>query len=179
MHACCVACVSSYINTTQTRMPYHLLQSVSPLWYHLSISRQMDKWMDGWMERGRPLMLTVVFLGSDIIIFIFILMFSNFSKNPYYSYDQITKEGFFEIKIWNIKITFLLENTTEVARCRQRAPLYPLAFFSSPELPRGHSPSFPPPLPQPISGEFTPLPHSWSYFNSPSTWLSSSDDSPV
>lgn len=34
------------------------------------------------------LMLTVIFFGSNIIIFMFILVFSTFAKNPYYCYDQ-------------------------------------------------------------------------------------------
>lgn len=45
-------------------------------------------------------MLLVIFSGSDIIIFISILLFSNFSKNSYYSYDQETKQGYFK---WRLK----------------------------------------------------------------------------
>lgn len=39
-------------------------------------------------------MLTVIFSSSDIFISTFILIFANFSKVLYYSYDQETKQDF-------------------------------------------------------------------------------------
>lgn len=89
------------------------------------------------MDRERPLMLTVMLFGSDIII----LIFSNFSKNPYYSYVWETRL-FQKIKTrkkscswWRIQMKLHSRvPSTEL-------PSNSLAFIASSELiPLGHSP---------------------------------------
>lgn len=133
--------------------------------------------MDRWMDREKSPMLTMMVFGSDIIIFIFILKCFNFSKNPYYSYGHKTSLFQKEVKTKS-KVTFLVENTKEVSSTvpSTELPFNPLPSFLPLNYLWDSVPPPPAPLLQPISEEFIPLPHSWSYFSSLSTRLSSSHD---
>lgn len=64
--------------------------------------QKAGKWINGWIVK--PLILRVILFGSDIIIFIFILVFSNFLKNPYYSYGWETKQCIFKRRLKQNKI---------------------------------------------------------------------------